>query len=119
MKVIVLGVGIIGIVFVWFLKKQGYDVIVIDCQFGVVQEISFVNGCQILVLYVEFWVNLVVLMKVFKWLGKEDVLLFYCFCFEWLQWKWVVVFLCECIVVCIDENICNIVVLCEYSCQML
>ena len=119
MKVIVLGAGIIGTASAWFLKKQGYDVTVIDRQPGPAQETSFANGCQISVSHAEPWANPAAPMKVLKWLGKEDAPLLYRFRPEWLQWKWAVTFLRECTAARTDENIRNIVALCEYSRQTL
>lgn len=119
MKVIVLGAGIIGTASAWFLKKQGYDVTVIDRQPGAAQETSFANGCQISVSHAEPWANPAAPMKILKWLGKEDAPLLYRFRPEWLQWKWAVAFLRECTAARTDENIRNIVALCEYSRQTL
>lgn len=119
MKVIVLGAGIIGTASAWFLKKQGYDVTVIERQPGAAQETSFANGCQISVSHAEPWANPAAPMKVLKWLGKEDAPLLYRFRPEWLQWKWAVSFLRECTAARTDENIRNIVALCEYSRQTL
>ncbi|MBP0599206.1 D-amino acid dehydrogenase [Herbaspirillum sp. LeCh32-8] len=119
MKVIVLGAGIIGTASAWFLKKEGYDVTVIERQPGAAQETSFANGCQISVSHAEPWANPSAPMKVLKWLGKEDAPLLYRFRPEWLQWKWAVSFLRECTAARTDENIRNIVALCEYSRQTL
>jgi D-amino-acid dehydrogenase len=119
MKVIVLGAGIIGTASAWFLKKQGYDVTVIERQPGAAQETSFANGCQISVSHAEPWANPAAPMKVLKWLGKEDAPLLYRFRPEWLQWKWAVSFLRECTPARTDQNIRNIVALCEYSRQTL
>ncbi|KAF1046235.1 MAG: D-amino acid dehydrogenase 1 [Herbaspirillum frisingense] len=119
MKVIVLGAGIIGTASAWFLQKQGYDVTVIERQPGAAQETSFANGCQISVSHAEPWANPAAPMKVLKWLGKEDAPLLYRFRPEWLQWKWAENFLRECTAARTDENIRNIVALCEYSRQTL
>ncbi|MFJ3047859.1 D-amino acid dehydrogenase [Herbaspirillum chlorophenolicum] len=119
MKVIVLGAGIIGTASAWFLQKEGYDVTVIERQPGAAQETSFANGCQISVSHAEPWANPAAPMKVLKWLGKEDAPLLYRFRPEWLQWKWAVSFLRECTAARTDENIRNIVALCEYSRQTL
>src|SRR5450830_34060 len=77
MKVIVLGAGIIGTASAWFLKREGYDVTVIDRQAGAAQETSFANGCQISVSHAEPWANPSAPLKVLKWLGKEDAPLLY------------------------------------------
>ncbi len=119
MKVIVLGAGIIGTASAWFLKREGYDVTVIDRQPGAAQETSFANGCQISVSHAEPWANPSAPMKVLKWLGKEDAPLLYRFRPEWLQWKWAISFLRECTPARTDANIQQIVALCEYSRQTL
>ncbi|MFL9925510.1 D-amino acid dehydrogenase [Herbaspirillum lusitanum] len=119
MKVIVLGAGIIGTASAWFLQKEGYDVTVIERQPGAAQETSFANGCQISVSHAEPWANPSAPMKVLKWLGKEDAPLLYRFRPEWLQWKWAVHFLRECTAARTDQNIRQIVALCEYSRQTL
>ncbi|WP_353156643.1 D-amino acid dehydrogenase [Herminiimonas fonticola] len=119
MKVIVLGSGIIGTASAWFLNKSGHDVTVIDRQPGAAQETSFANGCQISVSHAEPWANPAAPMKVLKWLGKEDAPLLYRFRPEWLQWKWALNFLRECTPGRTNENIRQIVAICEYSRQTL
>lgn len=119
MKVIVLGSGIIGTASAWFLNKAGHDVTVIDRQPGAAQETSFANGCQISVSHAEPWANPAAPMKVLKWLGKEDAPLLYRFRPEWLQWKWALNFLRECTPARTNENIRQIVAICEYSRQTL
>jgi D-amino-acid dehydrogenase len=119
MKVIVLGSGVIGTASAWFLNKAGHDVTVIERQPGVAQETSFANGCQISVSHAEPWANPAAPMKVLKWLGKEDAPLLYRFRPEWLQWKWALHFLRECTPARTDQNIRQIVSICEYSRQTL
>ena len=119
MKVIVLGAGIIGTTSAWFLNKEGHDVTVIERQPGAAQETSFANGCQISVSHAEPWANPQAPMKVLKWLGQEDAPLLYRFRPEWLQWKWAVNFLRECTPKRTNDNIRQIVAICEYSRQTL
>jgi len=115
MKVIVLGSGIIGTSSAWFLNKQGHEVTVLERQPGAARETSFANGGQISVSHAEPWANPAAPMKILKWLGKEDAPLLYRFRPEWLQWKWAMRFLRECTAARTDENIRQIVALCEYS----
>jgi D-amino-acid dehydrogenase len=115
MKVIVLGAGIIGTSSAWFLNKQGHDVTVLERQPGAAQETSFANGGQISVSHAEPWSNPSAPLKILKWLGKEDAPLLYRFRPEWLQWKWALSFLRECTAARTDENIRQIVAICEYS----
>ncbi|WP_395826011.1 D-amino acid dehydrogenase [Collimonas sp.] len=119
MKVIVLGAGVIGTTSAWFLNKEGHDVTVIERQPGAAQETSFANGCQISVSHAEPWANPQAPMKVLKWLGQEDAPLLYRFRPEWLQWKWAVNFLRECTPKRTNDNIRQIVAICEYSRQTL
>ncbi|QRX82946.1 D-amino acid dehydrogenase [Glaciimonas sp. PAMC28666] len=115
MKVIVLGAGIAGVASAWFLNKAGHDVTVIDRQPGPAQETSFANGCQISVSHAQPWANPHTLLKVIKWLGKEDAPLLFRLRPELLQWKWCVQFLRECMPHRIDHNIRQIVAIAEYS----
>lgn len=115
MKVIVLGAGIIGTSSAWFLNKQGHDVTVLERQPGAAQETSFANGGQISVSHAEPWSNPAAPLKILKWLGKEDAPLLYRFRPEILQWKWALSFLRECTASRNDENIRQIVAICEYS----
>ena len=95
MKVIVLGAGIAGVASAWFLSKAGHEVTVIDRQPGPAQETSFANGCQISVSHAQPWANPHTLLKVIKWLGKEDAPLLFRLRPELLQWKWCAQFLRE------------------------
>ena len=119
MKVIVLGAGIIGTSSAWFLRKQGYDVSVIERQPGAAQETSFANGCQISVSHAEPWANPSAPLKVLKWLGKEDAPLLFRPRAELLQWMWGLSFLRECTQKRTDDNIRQIVAIAEYSRQTL
>lgn len=115
MKVIVLGAGIAGTASAWFLRKAGHEVTVIDRQPGPAQETSFANGCQISVSHAQPWANPHTLLKVIKWLGKEDAPLLFRLRPELLQWKWCLQFLRECMPGRIDHNIRQIVSIAEYS----
>lgn len=115
MKVLVLGGGIIGVSSAWFLNKAGYDVTVIERQNGCAQETSFANGCQISVSHAEPWANPSAPMKILKWLGQEDAPLLFKLKPDLLQWRWGLQFLKECTKKRTDDNIRQIVSLCEYS----
>ena len=119
MKVIVLGAGIAGTASAWFLHKAGHEVTVIDRQPGPAQETSFANGCQISVSHAQPWANPHTLLKVIKWLGKEDAPLLFRLRPELLQWKWCLQFLRECMPGRINHNIRQIVSIAEYSRQTL
>ncbi|MDY7547788.1 D-amino acid dehydrogenase [Glaciimonas sp. CA11.2] len=119
MKVIVLGAGIAGTASAWFLHKAGHEVTVIDRRPGPAQETSFANGCQISVSHAQPWANPHTLLKVIKWLGKEDAPLLFRLRPELLQWQWCVQFLRECLPGRIKHNIRQIVSIAEYSRQTL
>lgn len=119
MKVIVLGAGIVGTASSWFLNRAGHDVTVIERQPGVALETSFANGCQISVSHAEPWANPATLMKVLKWLGKEDAPLLFRLRPEWLQWKWCAHFLRQSTPTRVADNIRQIVTIAEYSRQTL
>lgn len=119
MKVIVLGSGIVGTASAWFLHKAGHEVTVLERQPGMALETSFANGCQISVSHAEPWANPHTLLKVLKWLGREDAPLLFRLRPELLQWKWCLQFLRECMPARIADNIRQIVSIAEYSRQTL
>lgn len=119
MCVVILGSGVVGVVSVWYLSQVGYDVMVIDCQFGLVEEISVVNVGQIFFGYVVFWVVLGVLLKVIKWMFQCYVLLVIGFDGILFQLKWMWQMLCNCDICYYMENKGCMVCLVEYSCDCL
>lgn len=72
MNAIVLGAGVVGTTTAWFLKKQGFDVLVIDRQNQAAQETSFANGGQISVSHALPWANPHVFGNVWRWLFKKN-----------------------------------------------
>lgn len=117
MCVLVFGSGVIGIISVWYFWQVGFEVMVVDCQFGLVLEISFVNVGQLLFGYILLWVVFGVLFKVVKWLFFEYVLLVIWFGLDWYQYCWFVQMLCNCIYVCYVINKVCMVCMFEYSCD--
>ncbi len=115
MKVIVLGAGIVGTASAWFLHKAGHEVTVLERQPGAALETSFANGCQISVSHAEPWANPATLLKVLKWLGREDAPLLFRPRAERLQWQWVLQFLRECAPGRVAGNIRQIVAIADYS----
>jgi D-amino-acid dehydrogenase len=115
MKVIVLGAGIVGTASAWFLHKAGHAVTVLERQPGAALETSFANGCQISVSHAEPWANPATLVKVLKWLGREDAPLLFRPRAERLQWQWVLQFLRECAPGRVADNIRQIVAIADYS----
>ena len=96
MKAIVLGAGVTGITSAWFLKKEGFDVTVVDRQPAAGMETSFANGGQISVSHAEPWANPGAPKKVLKWLMREDAPLLFRLRADARQWRWGMQFLREC-----------------------
>lgn len=119
MKVIVLGSGIIGTASAWFLNQAGHEVTVIERAPGAAQETSFANGCQISVSHAEPWANPASLLKIIKWLGREDAPLLFRPRLDWLQWQWAWQFLRESVPGRSAAHIRQIVAMAEYSRQTL
>ena len=119
MRIIILGSGIIGLATAWFAAKDGHEVIVIDRQPGPAQETSFANGCQISVSYAEPWASPSALVKMAKWLGKEDAPLLFRPQLRLNQWIWGMYFLRECLPGRVEYNVRHLVGLCAYSRDVL
>lgn len=117
MKIVVFGVGVIGVILVWYLVKVGYEVMVIDRQFGFVFEISFVNVGEILFGYFLFWVVLGILLKVLKWMFQCYVLLVLQLCLDVYWLGWMVQMLVNCIYDVYVVNKSCMVCIVEYSCD--
>lgn len=115
MKAIVLGAGVIGTTSAWFLKKEGFDVTVIDRQPSAGMETSFANGGQISVSHAEPWANPGAPRKVLKWLMKEDAPLLFRLRADSRQWHWGMQFLRECTPERTRHNITQMVNLGTYS----
>ena len=119
MKVLILGAGLIGICSAYFLRKEGYDVTVIDRQKDVALETSFANGGQISVCYSEPWSNFGNVKKMLSWIGKEDSPLLIKPAFDLNQISWFSKFLMECFPKNNHENIKSMLELSLFSRQTL
>ena len=96
MNAIVLGAGVVGTTTAWFLKKQGFDVLVIDRQNQAAQETSFANGGQISVSHALPWANPHVFGNLWRWLFKKNAPLLWHFRADFNQWRWAAQFLWQC-----------------------
>jgi D-amino-acid dehydrogenase len=96
-KVAVLGAGVVGVASAWFLREAGHEVVVLDRQSAAGMETSFANGGQISVSHAEPWANPGALVKIFKWLGREDAPLLFRLQADPQQWLWGLRFLAECL----------------------
>lgn len=105
MKVVVLGAGLLGVCSAYFLKKDGFEVTVIDRQKDVALETSYANGGQISVCYSEPWSNFGNIKKMISWIGKEDSPLLVKPSLNWQQISWFSKFLIECFPKNNHENI--------------
>lgn len=119
MKTIVLGAGLIGVMSAYFLRKEGYEVTVIERQKDVALETSFANGGQISVCYSEPWSNISNIKKIFSWIGKEDSPILFKPHFDIQQSLWGLQFLYECIPFRNHKNIISMLKISSYSRDIL
>jgi D-amino-acid dehydrogenase len=96
MRIIVLGAGIVGIMTSYYLKKMGYEVIVIDGAKESATEASFANGGQLSYAHSEPWAHPDILSKIPKWLLQKESPLLYPFSFDIARIKWSLHFLSNC-----------------------
>ena len=96
MKVVVMGAGVVGVTSAWYLADAGHEVTVVDRQEAPAQETSFANGGQISVSHAEPWANPAVLMKVLRWIGRENSPLLWRLRADLDQWRWGLGFLQQC-----------------------
>ena len=97
MRVLVLGAGVVGTASAWYLARAGHQVTVIDRQPVAGNETSFANGGQISVSHAEPWANPHVLVRLRKWLGREDAPLLWRWRADPAQLAWGLRFLGECL----------------------
>ena len=97
MIVAVLGAGVVGVACAWYLREAGHDVLVLDRQPAAGMETSFANGGQVSVSHAEPWANPGALLKILKWLGREDAPLLFRLRADPQQWLWGLRFLAECL----------------------
>ncbi len=96
MRVAVLGAGVIGVTTAWYLARAGHEVIVIDRRDAPARETSFANGGQVSASHAEPWANPHAIVKIAKWLGREDAPLLFRMRADLRQWQWGMRFLLEC-----------------------
>jgi D-amino-acid dehydrogenase len=96
-RVIVMGAGVIGITTAWYLSEAGHQVVIIDRQPEAAMEASYANGGQISASHAEPWASPVAILKLLKWIARDDAP----FRFEprrdLQQWLWALGFLRECL----------------------
>src|SRR5262245_4510783 len=96
MTVVVLGAGVVGTAAAWYLKKSGYDVIVLERQSAAGMETSWGNGCVIHASEVEPWSQPGMPRKIIGWLGKENAPLLLRYGAIPKMWRWGIEFARNC-----------------------
>ncbi|MFC4158823.1 D-amino acid dehydrogenase [Chitinimonas lacunae] len=119
MKVVVLGAGITGVASAWFLRQEGFEVVVLDRQPDAALETSFANGGQVSVSQSEPWADPGAPWKVLKWLWRDDSPLLFRPKLDLRQWLWGAGFLRECLPGRFERNLVQMVNLGLYSRQTL
>ncbi|MBL8428905.1 MAG: D-amino acid dehydrogenase [Dechloromonas sp.] len=115
MRVLVLGAGVVGTASAWYLARAGHQVTVIDRQPVAGNETSFANGGQISVSHAEPWANPHALVRLRKWLGREDAPLLWRWRADPAQLAWGLRFLGECLPGSTRRNMEAIVAMAVYS----
>jgi D-amino-acid dehydrogenase len=96
MKIIILGSGVIGVSAAYVLGSRGHEVEVIERQSESGRETSFANGGQLSYSHAEPWANPSVLLKVAKWMFKDDAPLVFRPRADMDMMKWGLKFLMNC-----------------------
>ncbi len=115
MHILVLGAGVVGTTTAWFLRKQGYQVTVVDRQSQAGIETSYANGGQISVSHAEPWANPSAPLKILKWITRADAPLLFRPRLDPYQWRWAIAFLAQCTSDKASHNIRQMVNLGTYS----
>ena len=96
MSTLVLGAGVTGITTAYYLAKAGHKVTVIERQPGAALETSFANGGQISACHTEPWATPATLLKIIKWLGRDNAPLKFRLKADPKLWSWCAKFLMNC-----------------------
>jgi len=96
MSTLVLGAGVTGITTAYYLAKAGHKVTVIERQPGAALETSFANGGQISACHTEPWATPKTLLKIIKWLGRDNAPLKFRLKADPKLWSWCAKFLMNC-----------------------
>ncbi|MGA7781531.1 MAG: D-amino acid dehydrogenase [Paraburkholderia sp.] len=96
MNTIVLGGGVIGVATAFYLRAQGCEVTVIECEPDVALATSFGNAGVIAPGYVTPWAAPGMPTKILKYLFKPASPLIFRPTFDPAQWRWIARWLREC-----------------------
>ena len=88
MKVLVLGAGVIGVSTAYYLRRNGFEVTVVDRQPNVGLETSFANAGQVSPGYATPWAAPGIPLKAVKWLLQRDAPLVIRLSADWRQYQW-------------------------------
>ena len=72
MRVVVVGAGILGVTSAWFLRQDGFDVLLVDKGASAGVGTSFANGSLIHPSYVQPWNEPGVYRGLLRYFGRED-----------------------------------------------
>lgn len=96
MHVAVIGAGIIGVTTAYYLRRQGFEVTVVERNPGVAQETSFANAGLIAPASGVPWAQPGMPTKVLQYLFKSDAPIVFRPRFDLAQWRWLARWLAEC-----------------------
>ena len=94
--VCVIGAGVVGCATAYALRRQGFQVILLDAQAGPGEGASRANGAQLSYSYVEPLASPATLRALPALLSSQDSPLRFSPRMDWRQWHWGVRFLLAC-----------------------
>jgi D-amino-acid dehydrogenase len=96
MHILVLGAGVVGLTTAYYLRRDGYQVTVVDANEGVGLATSYANGGQLSYSYVAPLAGPGVISKLPPWLLRDDSPLRFRPTLDPDQWRWCIRFLSAC-----------------------
>ena len=96
MHVIVVGAGIVGVCCAWYLRREGYEVTVLDRRSGVAQEASFANAGIVAPGNMAPWAAPGMPRKVLSYLFASEAPLRFTPTANPAQWRWLARWLGQC-----------------------
>jgi D-amino-acid dehydrogenase len=96
MKILVLGAGITGVTAAYLLSRRGHEVTVVERHENAGRETSFANGGQLSYSHAEPWANPEALVKILKWIWRDDAPLKFRPSLDPHMWAWSLKFLAQC-----------------------
>lgn len=96
MHILVLGAGVVGLTTAYYLRREGYEVTVVDANEGVGLATSYANGGQLSYSYVAPLAGPGVISKLPPWLLRGDSPMRFRPTLDPDQWRWCIRFLSAC-----------------------